>query len=321
MSVVKPSRNLLETAASWGDWWSSGSTFAPDDCWSLRRGKLHESGVSGPPCRHFGPENLGLRALCVPMIAQGETIGVFHLLRGPLVAEPPETDDGAVQLASMVSDHIGMAIANLDLREKLRHLSIRDPLTNLFNRRYMEETFAREIERAARDGDTIGVGQLDIDHYKVFNDTHGHEAGDVVLKAIADLLMSRFRGGDVACRYGGEELTLILPRCSLDSTCERLEELRGRLRELVIPYRGSVLTTPTLSMGVAAYPEHGATSGELLRAADQALYQAKENGRDRIVASRPAVVAPGGRSVTEADPLAAGAHVVGGTPAAGINRY
>lgn len=181
----------------------------------------------------------------------------------------------------MASEQIGLAIANLDLRDRLRRMSIRDPLTNLYNRRYMEETLDRELERARRTGDEVGVVQLDIDRFKSFNDTHGHEAGDVVLQAIAEVLQTSVRNDDVACRYGGEELTLILPGVSLDAAEERAQSLLDRFRELVIPYRGSVLPAPTASMGVAVFPLHGTTPDALLRLADNALYLAKGAGRDR----------------------------------------
>jgi diguanylate cyclase (GGDEF)-like protein len=163
--------------------------------------------------------------------------------------------------------------------------TIRDPLTNLFNRRYMEETFVRELSRAARDHVEIGVMQIDIDHFKPFNDTYGHDVGDVLLRAFANLLFAHFRDSDVPCRYGGEEFTLILINSSLDETEARARELQQSVLGLRLDVGHGVAAPapPTQSIGVASYPAHGDTAETLIRAADQALYAAKSRGRDTIV--------------------------------------
>jgi diguanylate cyclase (GGDEF)-like protein len=182
-----------------------------------------------------------------------------------------------------VADHIALTVANLKLRETLRHLSIRDPLTGLFNRRYMEESLERELRRADRKGTSVGIIMIDIDHFKRVNDTYGHEAGDTVLREMGVLLQRHIRGSDIACRYGGEEFTLILTDSPLSVAQHRAEHLREEIKELHIEYRGQDLGTITLSMGVAAFPQHGATEEALLQAADLALYRAKAEGRDRVV--------------------------------------
>jgi diguanylate cyclase (GGDEF)-like protein len=186
-------------------------------------------------------------------------------------------------MVQTVAEQAGMALSNLRLRESLRHQSIRDPLTTLYNRRYMEESLDRELQRAIRAQRPIGVIMLDLDHYKQFNDTFGHAAGDVVLQELGGYLRAQLRGGDIACRYGGEEFTLILPECNLDNATARAEEVRLGIGRLEIRYHGQPLGTLHVSAGVAAFPVHGSTAEALILAADAALYRAKHEGRDRVV--------------------------------------
>jgi len=169
------------------------------------------------------------------------------------------------------------------LQSKLREQAIRDPLTNLFNRRYLEETLDRELSRAAREDYPVCVIMIDLDHFKRINDTHGHEAGDLVLKGIADARSEFSRRGDFACRYGGEEFVITMPNITLATAYERAESLRQSLNVLRVPYEYYNLSV-TISMGIACYPENGQTREALLRAADQALYAAKEAGRNHILA-------------------------------------
>ena len=171
-------------------------------------------------------------------------------------------------------------------REELRLQAIRDPLTGLFNRRYMEESLQRELHRAARNNFPLGAVMIDLDHFKRLNDTWGHEAGDAVLREFGNLLTNWSRGEDIACRYGGEEFTLILTAAASEATRLRTEQFREAARGLEIRHDGRSLGGITVSAGVAAFPEHGFTAGEILRAADEALYQAKARGRDRVVVSQ-----------------------------------
>ena len=168
------------------------------------------------------------------------------------------------------------------LQSQLREQAIRDPLTNLFNRRYLEETLDRELNRAARENYPVCVIMIDLDHFKRINDTHGHEAGDLVLKAIADAFSEFSRRGDFACRYGGEEFVIAMPNITLETAYERAESLRQSLNLLSVPYEYYNLSV-TISMGIACFPENGQTREILLRAADQALYAAKEAGRNHIL--------------------------------------
>ena len=178
----------------------------------------------------------------------------------------------------------------LRLQKTLRVQAVRDPLTRLFNRRYLEETFERELRRAERRRKPMGVIMLDLDHFKIFNDTFGHAAGDALLRVVGQFLVSRSRREDVACRYGGEEFVLIFPDAPLDTTVRRAEELREEARSLQVQHHGHPLGNVTISVGVAGFPVHGSTTATLLRAADEALYRAKSEGRDRVeVAGRLAL--------------------------------
>jgi diguanylate cyclase (GGDEF)-like protein len=187
------------------------------------------------------------------------------------------------QLALATADSIALALANLKLRTSLLHQSIRDPLTNLFNRRYLEETLDREVHRAVRLQRSVAVVMLDIDYFKSFNDTFGHEAGDTLLRELGSFFRNQIRGGDFACRYGGEEFTLIFPEVSLSNIVQRAERLREKVKELHVQHEGRQLGAITISLGIALFPEHGTTGRALLQAADAALYEAKHKGRDCVV--------------------------------------
>jgi diguanylate cyclase (GGDEF)-like protein len=222
------------------------------------------------------------------MIGQGEVMGMLHLsFSGP---EPDQrTDEHCRRLESMerlamtVADHLSLALANLKLRERLQEMSVRDPLTGLYNRRYMQETLEREIKRALRDSKPIGIIMLDVDHFKSVNDTHGHDAGDLVLKTLARFLGNSLRGEDVACRFGGEEFVLIMPGLCLKDSEAKAEKMRREIENtLRVQYLDKSLSI-TVSIGVAAFPEHGGRADPLITKVDAALYEAKKQGRNRIV--------------------------------------
>jgi diguanylate cyclase (GGDEF)-like protein len=212
------------------------------------------------------------------MQAQGEVIGLFHL-RWKAPHPPPLAD----QLAATVAEHITLSLSNLRLREDLRSQSIRDPLTSVFNRRYMEEAFTHELYRAARHSRPVGVIMLDVDHFKAINDAHGHAYGDSLLKALAAYLKNRLRGEDILCRYGGEEFTIILPDTTLENALALAERLRSEIQALELEPGSPPLEPIHISLGVAAFPEHGRNAEELLKSADWALYQAKKRGRDQVI--------------------------------------
>ncbi|MEA5450114.1 diguanylate cyclase [Leptolyngbya sp. CCNP1308] len=283
--IIDNSRDRVENIAAWGDHLESFPEFSPQDCWALRRGRLYQVGPNfiGLRCSHNKTHAISTNTLCIPLLAQGDTLGLFYLS----ILELPQPIQ---QLARTVAEQLSLALANLHLRETLQQQSIRDPLTRLFNRRYLEETLTREVQRAQRQHHTIGVIMLDIDHFKQFNDTYGHDAGDRVLETVGQLLRESVRGSDVACRYGGEEMILILPVSPPEATLTRAEEIRQALSLLQISYSGLMLNSLSASLGVASFPDHGLRAGDVLKAADDALYQAKAQGRNRVVvATVPAI--------------------------------
>lgn len=278
--LLKASRNQLEALASWGELPPEEQVFKPEDCLALRRGKTSFAGDAQIRCTHAGSNGV---SLCVPLVAQGETMGVLHLRGGRLQSAHGEAGNPEL-LGTMqtVAERTALAIANLRLRETLRAQSIRDGLTDLFNRRFLEETLDLQERVARRNGGTIGLMMLDVDHFKRFNDTYGHDAGDMVLRKIAALMRQYARGEDVACRYGGEELCLVMPGASPEITLERAEQIRDAVSALNLERGTGGLGKVTVSIGVGSFPQNGETWQLALRAADAALYRAKRAGRNRV---------------------------------------
>jgi diguanylate cyclase (GGDEF)-like protein len=279
--VFAPSRDVLEPVVAWGNA-SSPAPFAPDECWAVRRGRLQAftADSQGLRCHHVSVE---ADYLCSPMSAQGEMLGVLHVQlgsQGSAGVEGPLEEKQRVVLS--VADQFALALANLRLRETLRGLSIRDPLTGLFNRRYLEESLDRELRRAQRRSLPVAILMLDVDHFKRFNDTFGHEAGDLVLKEVATILRSNSRAEDIACRYGGEEFTLILPEMSLEHAKAKAQLINAAVRQLRVLQGQQALGPVTISVGVAIFPIDGSNGRDVLHAADAALYRAKQCGRDRV---------------------------------------
>ncbi|HJX27151.1 MAG TPA: diguanylate cyclase, partial [Thermoanaerobaculia bacterium] len=292
---LSASKTDLELVSSWGDDgpWSGSDFFRPEDCWGLRLGRDHcvEDPAADLLCRHVDEANPP-RYLCLPMMAQGEALGVLHLRVEKSSSSavmgssgPCPLNEARRRLATAVAEHTAMALANLTLRETLRHQSIRDPLTGLFNRRYFEESLDREVRRARRRGVGLGIIMLDLDRFKVVNDEFGHEAGDVLLRAFGDFLRRHVRGEDVACRWGGEEFAVLLPEATQEITRERAEELRQGVKGIQAPYQNLMLGPVTISLGVAVFPDQGLSGQAVLRAADAALYQSKASGRDRVTSA------------------------------------
>lgn len=273
--------NLLAMVASWGECVPNLQIFTPCECWALRRGRIHfvEADSSSLLCQHINPATSPVQSLCIPMMANGDIVGLIQLSS----MKPEALTEAKQQLGRAVAEHLALALANLELRETLKNQSIRDALTGLYNRRYLEEFLKQEIHRAKRNKDSVGVIMIDIDHFKRFNDNFGHDAGDLVLEEVGKTLINAVRKSDVACRYGGEELTLILPGASLEETQKRAEDIRLAIKQLRLRYRESVLDFITASFGVACYPQHGRTSERVIQTADAALYHAKKQGRDRTV--------------------------------------
>ena len=175
-----------------------------------------------------------------------------------------------------------LALSNIRLREALRDQATHDPLTGLFNRRFLDETLEREILRALREKKPFAAAMVDIDHFKKFNDTHGHEAGDRVLTEVAHCIRASLRQSDIAYRYGGEEILIVMPASEAGEAAKRMEEISARLQNLNIVWGDKMLPAITISAGIASMPQHGTSSEAVLRAADHALYAAKQAGRNRV---------------------------------------
>ena len=280
VNLINSSQNLVTPLSSWGMPVEGEPVFAPDDCWALRRGQPYPEPGTMPAftCRHLGETRASAphARLCVPLLAQGTMFGtILVATSGDLSAEQREA-------AIAAAEQISLAISNLRLQETLRTQSLRDPLTGLFNRRYLEVSLARDLARAVRRSQPLAVLMMDIDHFKTFNDSHGHEAGDTTLMKFGELLSSLSRSEDVACRYGGEEFTLVLQEADAGLALDRAEEIRRAANDMIIEYRHQAIGPVTVSIGIASYPMHGDTPEQLIRRADRALYIAKEQGRNRV---------------------------------------
>jgi diguanylate cyclase (GGDEF)-like protein/PAS domain S-box-containing protein len=282
--MISPSRDVLARVATWGGSGTQQSELAPGDCWAMRMGQIHARipGAGEPPCWHIAdPE--AEPTVCVPLVAQGETLGMLHLGAQSGIADMEAWVASRKRLGAAFAEEVALAVANLNLREKLQAQSIRDPLTGLFNRRYMEESLERELRRATRHGSAVSVLMVDLDHFKQFNDTFGHDAGDMLLGELGRTLRQQVRGEDIVCRYGGEEFAIILPDTPTEDAQRRAEQLRQAAMRLEVRHQGQELGVITLSIGAASYPLHAGNAEGLLRAADKALYGAKAGGRNRVV--------------------------------------
>jgi diguanylate cyclase (GGDEF)-like protein/PAS domain S-box-containing protein len=284
--ALASSGTAAEAVATWGSPAPTRSVFSPTDCWALRRGRLYvvHDGEPELRCPHV-EEPIGGGVICAPLAAQTETLGLLHLqlrrratgkARAALLADRQ-------RLVETLGEQVALALANIRLRATLREQSSRDALTGLFNRRYMEETLDRELRRAAREGYSLGLLLADLDHFKELNDAFGHAAGDETLRRIGSYLGGAVRGEDIACRFGGEEFVVILPKASLADTQLRAEALRKGIKAQPPGEPSPLYPTATMSLGVAAYPEHGTSVAQLIAAADSAMYRAKTQGRDRVV--------------------------------------
>jgi diguanylate cyclase (GGDEF)-like protein len=286
--IYANSRDVLEGTKAWNGG-ECVSSMAPDECWGLRQGHVYTFGQEEIqfPCSHVKHSAPG-RYCCIPILAHGETIGLLHLLFNvdgcaDGHAHGHERIDEQQRLGLLCAEQISVAIANAKLRDQLRDQSIRDALTGLYNRRYMLDSCRREFARATRAKTNVSVLSIDIDHFKKFNDNHGHDAGDVVLRAFSECLRLNVREDDIACRFGGEEFIVALPNTTTEVALHRAELLRGKVEDMVVRYLDSALPRITISIGVASFPSAGDNPLSVFKVADLALYRAKEQGRNRVV--------------------------------------
>lgn len=282
--VMHPSKNYLEKATSWGNPQSQELTFTPDQCWAIRLGRIHHVRCSNLEliCDHIHTDDKqDLSLFCVPLMAQNDIYGLLYL---EICQENFAIDENKKLLITAFAELTALALANVRLRENLRYQSIRDPLTGLYNRRYLEDFLFKQIHQSERTKTSFAILMLDLDHFKKINDNYGHDAGDAVLKEVGTILQSDIRLGDVAARYGGEEFIVLFYDVDIEIAKTRAEELRTEVSKVQIKYGAQQVGHITLSIGIAMYPGDAKTSAELIEAADKALYNAKNNGRNQAIA-------------------------------------
>jgi len=281
------SEGQMEVTASWGQPFTAEHS-EEADCWAVRRGRLHQNSADpathalSPVCSHFGggpalPADIK-HAICAPLLKSFDRPGVLHLIAHETIDE--EDLQAAAWGAETFADALKLSLGNLRLRTSLREQAVHDAMTELYNRRYFDEVLSRELSRSQRTGDGLILAILDIDHFKSFNDTFGHDAGDQVLKSVAEQLRGFVRAYDTACRVGGEELAIIMPRAHIDEACARLNRLREEIGARTLTHNGTPLPAVTVSIGVAELDS--GSPDDLLRRADSALYAAKHGGRNRV---------------------------------------
>jgi diguanylate cyclase (GGDEF)-like protein/PAS domain S-box-containing protein len=284
--IYDSDRTRLDLAAQWGTIPEFAAQLLPDECWALRRGRAYAYGLKPIQfvCDHVTKP--GTPYFCLPIIAHGETIGLMHIVfdgfeeGGVMRHMRDEVLRNRWDISLICAEQISLAVANVRLRQELHERSIRDPLTGLWNRRWFMERALREMSAAQRDGRQVSLVMVDVDHFKQFNDRFGHDAGDLVLKAVARVLMDMAGHGILPCRLGGEEFVLLCPDAPPDAALVQADRLRAALADVRIVHAGLDLPPVTASCGIAAAPTHGTRVDDVLAAADRALYQAKGAGRD-----------------------------------------
>jgi diguanylate cyclase (GGDEF)-like protein/PAS domain S-box-containing protein len=278
--VIGSTRNMVESKAQWGSLSQEELTFTPDECWALRRGRIHwvEDTRVGLLCKHLpSPPPEGY--LCVPMMAQSETVGIMYLSLPPGV-QMPETRQ---RLAMAMAEQVAMGLSNLRLHEKLRNQSIRDHLTGLFNRSFLEESLELELRRAVRSQVPLSVIILELDNFQSVVESYGLDLGDSILRRAAMMLQANVRKGDVACRFSNQTFVILLPNSGFPIGRQRAETLRNLTRTLEVKFQGTQVGNISASFGLAVFPSHGQTGENLLRSAEAALTRAKSSGGDCIV--------------------------------------
>lgn len=287
--VYSNSRDVLDGACQWNRNGAIQAHIHPDDCWALRRGRMMRfgSGIIDITCDHvhdLPEQGEGRDYMCIPIIAHGETVGMLHIRFGRESTEDEAVFEEAVlPFAIRCAEQISLAIANVKLRDELIDQSTKDPLTGLWNRRHLMNRCRHALADAAKTGEPVSVISLDADKFKSFNDRHGHDAGDKVLRHIAEAMQSVVDEREVAARLGGEEFLVLLPGISAEETRKRAELLREKIESLRIGYGDEILPRVTVSLGIASALGSNASPQSLIRASDRALYAAKDAGRNRVM--------------------------------------
>ncbi len=283
--LMNHSRNYLEAAIEWNNPQDIEKIFTPDQCWSLRQGKiyLYINNNESIPCKHFDAKNGNHSYLCVPLLGLNEIIGTLYL---QIIQSDQMSSEEVIKLFEknnlMIQNVVGqisLAISNIKLNEVLKTRSTRDLLTNLYNRTYLSDTFERDLQRAKRNKTAMAIIMMDLDHFKDINDHYGHEAGDTVLREVSMLLLNQLRKSDIACRYGGEEIMMILYDTTVKEALEKIERIRNNIADMKFHFVD--LVTITASFGLAMFPVDGEDAESLIKVADEALYQSKKAGRNR----------------------------------------
>lgn len=276
--VFNNSRDRLDLAKSWNESeaFQPNESLLPSNCWALKRGKPHiNDRNSGTLCCMHHVDVAG--TVEVPMMARGQVFGLLML-----ACDAPDSFDRLMKvrrLGRALADSMSLALSNIALRETLRTQSLRDPLTGLYNRRYMEDALERYVSLAERSGSATSALMIDLDNFKKLNDTHGHAKGDSVLRDVAAQFVSVLRPSDVVSRYGGEEFVVILPNCGLEDAALKAEALRVRIEGLSDAHNARI----SASFGVATVPETATSPIDVIPMADAALYAAKKAGKNRVV--------------------------------------
>lgn len=278
--IMHPSKDFLEESANWGSPISDTNNFNQDQCWALRLGHIHHAGFSDTEliCEHINnPGHEKLSYLCVPLRAQNDIYGLLY------IEVDQQLSSNERLLVNAFAELTALALGNVRLRENLSYQSLRDPLTSLYNRRYLEEFLAKQIYQSERTKKPISVLMLDLDHFKRINDVNGHEAGDLILKQLGQLLIKETRAGDIAARYGGEEFVIILYNTNGKIALKRANDIRNLISLLHVKFGAQETGEITASIGISEYPDDGKTGPNLIEAADKALYVAKNTGRNKVV--------------------------------------
>ncbi len=280
LALFNESEKPMRVVANWGYEPSSMPVLRAPQCAAVECGRTIGRDSHEPICsRLCAPPRNGY--VCLPLRLDAGATAVLHVgadSKGSVVLTPND-----IKKATHVSRTVRSMLSNILLRERLEQQAVHDSLTGLFNRRYLDETLQREVIRSIRKKSTLCLAMIDLDHFKEVNDRYGHQAGDEVLRGVGKILKASVRGSDLACRFGGEEFVLLLPDSTPSDAVRRLAQLQAQIEQLVIRVGSTDLTKQHLSIGLAASPDHAATSVALIAAADMALYRAKREGRNRIV--------------------------------------